>query len=100
MIRDEIGFRYVTDERGLESASHSAMSVALSQREPCHIICLLLILPQPALTFASVLERVQATLTFHTIGSLAVERHQTGLHVGHSEWDIIHSASFALGNLC
>jgi hypothetical protein len=88
------------------------MSVVLSRqvilRFPSHYlsvsrvtsICLLLILPQPALTFASVLERVQATLTFHTIGSLAVEQHQTGLHVGHSEWDIIHSASFAVGNLC
>jgi lipopolysaccharide biosynthesis glycosyltransferase len=75
-------FVYVTDERGLELAKHSAMSVALSQNEPCdiHIFCYQFS-PRPSPDFTAALARLRSNLIVHTISDLAMEQHETWGHV-------------------
>jgi lipopolysaccharide biosynthesis glycosyltransferase len=78
----KLAFAYVTDEGGLELATHSAMSLALSQPGPCdiHIFCYEFspkLSPQLSLTLA----RLRANLAFHEIGDATLERHETCGHV-------------------
>src|ERR1700730_14430361 len=76
------GFVYVTDERGFELARYSAISLAMSQREPCeiHIFCYRFSprIPPP---FSAAMADLRASLIFHDINDAAVEHHQTHGHV-------------------
>ena len=75
-------FIYVTDERGLELAQHSAVSVALSQNEPCDIhIFGYQFSPQPSPEFAAALDRLRSNLIVHTVSDATVEQHKTWGHV-------------------
>lgn len=78
----KLAFVYVTDERGLDLAKHSILSVALSQRQPCdfHIFCHRFS-PPPSPEFTAALVRLRANLHFHPISDLAVEQHKTWGHV-------------------
>jgi lipopolysaccharide biosynthesis glycosyltransferase len=77
-----IAFVYVTDERGFDLATQSALSLALSQRRPCdiHIFCYRfrpVLSPQLSRAF----EALNGTLTLDVVSDAAVERHQTCGHV-------------------
>jgi lipopolysaccharide biosynthesis glycosyltransferase len=78
----KLAFAYVTDERGLELARHSILSVALSQNRPCdfHVFCYQFS-PPPSPDFTAALDRLRASLVFHTISDLAMEQHKTWGHV-------------------
>jgi len=75
-------FVYVTDEIGFELARHSAVSLALSQSEPCdiHIFCYQFS-PRVPRRFSDAMADLRANLIFHDIGDTAVEEHQTHGHV-------------------
>ncbi len=75
-------FAYVTDERGFELTRHSALSVALSQPQPCHIyIYCYQFTPAGRESLAAVFDQYGTELRFSRIGDPDLERHQTCGHV-------------------
>jgi lipopolysaccharide biosynthesis glycosyltransferase len=77
-----IAFAYVTDERGFELTRHSALSLAISQAQPCHIyIYCYQFTPVRDASLAAVFDRYGTELTFSRIGDPDLERHQTCGHV-------------------
>ena len=71
-------FVYVVDRRGFDLATHSAMSVSLSQPAPCdiHIFCHRF-MPEQASGLRTAMAAVGAELTFHPIRDPALEQHKT-----------------------
>jgi lipopolysaccharide biosynthesis glycosyltransferase len=78
----KLAFVYVIDERGFELATHSAISLVLSQRSPCdiHMFCYQFS-PTLSSRLSAALAELRATLTLHPIRDALVEQHQTCGHV-------------------
>ena len=78
----KVAFAYVTDERGLELAKHSIVSVALSQPNACdiHLFCYHFS-PASLAQFATDLTGLRAKVIAHTISDLEMEQHETWGHV-------------------
>ena len=77
-----IAFVYVTDERGFDLATQSALSLALAQREACdiHIFCYQFLPTLPS-KFSRAIEELKGALTLDVVSDASVERHQTCGHV-------------------
>lgn len=75
-------FAYVTDERGYDLATLSALSLGLSQPRPCHIrIFCHKFMPKAGGRFQAAAERLGIRLSFAPIEDAAAEQHQTHGHV-------------------